>query len=84
MNYRPQFEGQALVQLNGLPSVAFDALSERVIDLLREPWDAAVIPPANDPAYRRTVFGSGYGLLSFRVDEADELIAIFDILWAGE
>jgi hypothetical protein len=84
MTYRPQFEGQALVQLNGLPPVAFDALLERVIDLLREPWDAAVIPPADDPAYRRTVFGSGYGLLSFRVDEADELIAIFDILWAGE
>lgn len=46
--------------------------------------DSSVIPPANDPAYRRTVFGSGYGLLSFRVDEAGEVIAIFDILWVGE
>jgi hypothetical protein len=43
------------------------------------PWDAAVIPPANDPAYRRTVFGSGYGLLSLRVDEAGQIISIFDI-----
>jgi hypothetical protein len=42
-----------------------------------------VIPPGNDPAYRRTVFGAGYGLLSFRVDEAAELIRIFDILWMG-
>jgi len=61
----------------------FDALVERVVVLVREPWDAAVIPPANDPAYRRTVFGAGYGLLSFRVDEAAEVIRIFDILWVG-
>jgi hypothetical protein len=51
--------------------------------LVNEPWDAAVIPPANDPAYRRTVFGSGYGLLSFRVDEVARVISIFDILWIG-
>jgi hypothetical protein len=29
------------------------------------------------------VFGSGYGLLSFRVDEAAQVISIFDILWIG-
>ena len=26
MSYRPEFEGAALVQLNGLPKAAFDAL----------------------------------------------------------
>ena len=94
MSYRPEFEGAALVQLNGLPKAAllvqlnglpkaaFDALIERVAVLVLEPWDAAVIPPGNDPAYRRTVFGAGYGLLLFRVDEAAELIRIFDILRA--
>ena len=75
MSYRAEFEGTALVQLNGLPKAAFDALAERVAVLVLEPWDAAVIPPGNDPAYRRTIFGAGYGLLSFRVDEAAELIA---------
>ena len=70
MNYRPEFEGDALVQLNGLPGAAFDALVERVAVLVDEPWDASVIPPDNDPVYRRTVFGAGYGLLSFRLDEA--------------
>jgi hypothetical protein len=83
VSYRPEFEGAALVQLNGLPKTAFDALVERVAILAREPWDAAVIPPANDPAYRRTVFGVGYGLLSFRVDDVAEVIRIFDILWIG-
>lgn len=42
-----------------------------------------MIPPDYDPAYRQTVFGAGYGFLSFRVDEAAELIRIFDILWIG-
>jgi hypothetical protein len=69
VSYRPEFEGAALVQLNGLPTAAFGALVERVVVLVDEPWDAVVIPPANDPAYRWTLFGAGYGLLSFRVDE---------------
>ena len=34
---RRQFEGQALVQLKGLSQIAFDALVERVTDLVREP-----------------------------------------------
>jgi hypothetical protein len=36
-----------------------------------------------DPAYRQVVFGDGYGLLSFRVNDATELIRIFDIAWIG-
>ena len=83
MRYRPEFEGDALLQLNGLPGAAFDALVERVVDLVDEPWDAAVIPPGDDPAYRWTVFGAGFGLLSFRVDEAAGAIRIFDNQWAG-
>jgi hypothetical protein len=40
VNYRAEFEGPALTQLIGLPQAAFDALVERVADLVREPWDA--------------------------------------------
>ena len=83
MSYRVQFEGQALVQLNGLPQAVFDALVERVTDLVQEPWDADLMAPSGDPAYRQALFGHGYGLLSFRVDEAIELISIFDITWIG-
>lgn len=83
MTYRAEFEGPALVQLNGLPSAAFDALVERVVALVEEPWDADLMAPGSDPAYRQTIFGEGYGLLSFRVDDAAELIRIFDILWIG-
>lgn len=74
MSYRPEFEGAALVQLNGLPKAAFDALVERVAVLVLEPWDAAVIPttilpiagchiwstPAG-PMYRRGVASDGAG-----------------------
>ncbi len=37
--------------------------------------------PGSDPAYRQVIFGEGYGLLSFHVDHATELIRIFDIAW---
>ena len=83
MSYRVRFEGAALVQLNGLPSAAFDALLQRAVDLAEQPWDARVMPPGTDPAYRMTVFGAGYGLLTFHADDASEIIRIFDITWIG-
>lgn len=83
MSYQARFEGAALLQLNRLPSAAFDALAERVVDLVDEPRDATVMPPGDDPAYRMTVFGSGYGLLSFHADDTTEIIRIFDITWIG-
>jgi hypothetical protein len=83
VTYRVRFEAYALVQLHGLPSEAFDALLDRVVELVEEPWDAVVMPPGDDPAYRRAVFGSGWGLLTFHVDDNVELIRIFDLTWIG-
>ena len=83
MTYRVRFEAYALVQLHGLPSEVFDALLDRVVELVEEPWDAVVMPPGDDPAYRRAVFGSGWGLLTFHVDDNVELIRIFDLTWIG-
>lgn len=83
VNYRVRFEGGALVQLNGLPAAAFNALVERVVDLVDEPWDASVMPPGDDPAFRMTVFDAGNGLLTFHADDIAEVIRIFDITWIG-
>jgi hypothetical protein len=83
VTYRVRFEAYALVQLHGLPGEAFDALLDRVVELVDEPWDAIVMPPGNDPAYRQSVFGSGRGLLTFHVDDNAELIRIFDLIWIG-
>lgn len=83
MSYSVRFEGAALVQLNGLPAAAFDALVERVVDLVDEPWKASVMPPGDDPAFRMTVFDTGNGLLSSHADDTAEIIRIFDITWIG-
>jgi hypothetical protein len=40
------------VQLSGLPSRAFDALVERVVALVDEPWDVDLMTAGGDPAYR--------------------------------
>lgn len=82
MTYQVEFEGDALVRLNGLPKNAFDALVKSVVALTREPWDANEVTPGGDAPYREVFFGD-YGILSFRVDEPAELIRIFGILWAG-
>ena len=82
MTHRVEFEGAALVQLNGLPSPAFDALVERVAALVQGPWEPT---SWHLETTRRTaaIFGEGYVLLSFYVDDAAELIRIFDIAWIG-
>jgi mRNA-degrading endonuclease RelE of RelBE toxin-antitoxin system len=43
VTYRVRFEAYALVQLHGLPSEAFDALLDRVVELVEAPWDAVVL-----------------------------------------
>jgi len=83
VTYRVRFEGHALIQLHGLPPEGFDALLARVVELVDAPRDAVVMPPGDDPAYRQAVFGSGWGLLTFHVDDAAELIRIFDLIWIG-
>jgi hypothetical protein len=66
-----------------LTSAVFDALVRRVVTLVQEPWDVDPMTPGDDPAYRQATFGEGYGLLSFHVDDATELIRIFNIAWIG-
>jgi hypothetical protein len=83
MSYRVGFEGKALVQLNGLPPEAFDAMVERVVDLVDAPWDADLLDARGSAAFRQVVFGRGLGLLSFHVDDSAELIRIFDVTWIG-
>jgi hypothetical protein len=83
MNYEFKFEGNALIQLKGLPERAFDALVERVAALTRAPWDADLMMPGGDPALRQAVFGGGFGLLTFRVNDTTEQIVAFDISWIG-
>ncbi len=51
VSYKVRFEGKALVQLKGLPLAAFDALVERVVHLVDEPWDAVVMN-RSDPSVR--------------------------------
>jgi hypothetical protein len=81
VSYQVQFEGNALVQLRGLPDDAFEALLARVVELVDAPWDAAVAAPGNDSSVRDTAFGTGLGLLTFQVDDNAELIRISDITW---
>jgi hypothetical protein len=83
VSYEVQFDGKALIQLRGFPEDAFEALLARVVELVDAPWDATVMPPGRDPAFRRSVFGDGWGLLTFYVDDDAELIRIFDITRIG-
>jgi hypothetical protein len=83
MAYQVMFAGPALLHLNGLPGDAFDALVDRVVALVDQPWDATVAWPGDDSFYRETAFGDGRGFIGFYLDEAAKLIRIYRVVWAG-
>ncbi len=49
MSYSAWFEGAALIQLNGLPPDAFDALVQRVVELVDQPWTLPSSRPETTP-----------------------------------
>jgi hypothetical protein len=81
VNYRVELHVAALAQMKGLPSKAFDALLARTVDLVEKPWDARMLY-TDQPEYRQTTFGD-FGIMYFKVDEAAELIWIFNVTWTG-
>ncbi|GAA3832432.1 hypothetical protein GCM10022226_62070 [Sphaerisporangium flaviroseum] len=82
MSYRVELGGLALAKMKGFPDEALTALVARTAYLVREPWDAHVVDPSRTDL-RQTTFGDGVGIMWFRVDEAAELITIYDLVWAG-
>ncbi|MFG1684839.1 hypothetical protein ACGFNP_32080 [Nonomuraea sp. NPDC049269] len=72
----------ALAQMKELPSKEFDALLAKTVDLVEKPWDARMLLYADQPEYRQTTFGD-FGIMYFKVDDAAELIWIFNAAWTG-
>jgi mRNA-degrading endonuclease RelE of RelBE toxin-antitoxin system len=81
VTYRVEFHASALAQLHGIPSPAFDAMVARVSQLVDAPWEARILE-TNEPSFRQCTFGD-FGLLSFHLDDARQLIMIFDLTWVG-
>jgi hypothetical protein len=48
-----------------------------------EPWDATVLPPADDSNLREAIFGNGLGLIGFQVNDDDGTVRIFNLVWIG-
>ncbi len=87
MSYRAELIGNALLQFHELQRVpdARDALMNRIVRLIEDPWDAWLVAPVVGLlAYRETTFGAaGNGLISFYADDDAEIIYIFNLVWVG-
>jgi hypothetical protein len=85
VSYRPVLAGRAPAQFSALmgDQAVYDALMSRLLELADAPWDAwPVYPGGDEPEFREAQFG-GHGLVSFRVDDREETLIIFNILWVG-
>lgn len=83
MSYRVIFGPGGGAQFHNLPEPGRDALITRSVTLADAPWDDATVLPGGDPRFRETTFGAGRGLVSFHVDDAAEVIRIYNIVWTG-
>lgn len=83
MTFRVAFGGGAAIQFHSLPAAGQNALVARAAELAEAPWDAAVLPPGDDPAFRIALFDDGRGLMSFHVDEPGKTIRIFNLVWVA-
>ena len=84
MNYRPWLEGQALLQMPGLPVTAFDVLAQALARICADPYDRLFSRPirAGDAAERMAELGDS-GFIEFTVDDAEGLVHVYTLLWFG-
>jgi hypothetical protein len=82
MAYRVELAKPALGQLGGLPSTAFDALITTMAEVSQYPDEPLRTLPTRDPHVRHAVFGR-YGLVTFRIDDAAEIVTVIDVTWTG-
>lgn len=83
MSYRVVPHAKALGQLGGFPAAALDALIEVLAYVADDPYDPLRTVPTDDPNERRAVFGDGLGLVTFWIRDADEIVVVHDVTWAG-
>lgn len=84
MSHRVEFAATADAQLYGLPDEAFAGLIDTLVKVSRDPWGQSARESQNDDAsYRWVVFGDGLGVTSFYVDEAQQIVRVYDVTWIG-
>lgn len=84
MTYRVELDLGAAVQFHSLPRRAQDELFIRAAELSSAPWDGArVLAPGEDSAFREATFDHGQGLIYLFVNEAEERIRIYNVLWVS-
>jgi hypothetical protein len=80
---RVEFQPAALRQLNGFPGAALDALVSAMADVTQYPDDPLrTVPVPSRPDERQAIF-VGFGLVTYEIDEARQLVAVTDVTWAG-
>jgi hypothetical protein len=85
VSYRPVLTVRAAAQFADLSKQQeiYEALMDRLLQLVGAPWDAWLVQPGGgEPEFRETLFGD-QGLLAFRLDEEADLLVVLYIVWAG-
>ena len=82
MTYRAELSVEALRELHGFPRVAFKALTEGMGVVVENPYDPLRTLPTSDEQVRRVTFGD-WGMATYVVIDAPEIVRIVHITWVG-
>jgi hypothetical protein len=82
--FRPQFDGEAVRSMHGMPDEALDILVSVMVAVCEDPYDRLHSAPLLDsnPDVRLAELGD-FGFIEFRVDASAELIFVHTFVWAA-
>jgi hypothetical protein len=83
VTYRVELSPKALGQLGGFPPTAMDALVETLSWVVEYPADPLRTHPTDDDPYARWAEFGDAGLVTYRIDDAAQLVVVADVTWVG-
>jgi hypothetical protein len=83
VSWRPWLEDNALRQMRGLPSEAFDVLVRTLVRICENPYDPVFSVPAPPVPGRRVADLGDFGFIEFVLDEPACLVRVYYLVWTG-
>ncbi|MBO0831725.1 MAG: hypothetical protein J2P28_13565 [Actinobacteria bacterium] len=83
MNWRAELQGEALRQVYGLPSPAFDLLVQTLARICDDPYDPVFSSPAPSSLGNRVADLGDSGFIEFVVDDESGLVSVYNLVWIG-
>lgn len=83
MVYRVELSPKATFQVWGLPKDVYETFMDAMVTIATEPRDLTFTDPTPYANVRRIMFGDGRGLVTYVINDDDQVVFLDDVFWIG-